>query len=122
MKTSNKLHASFPITLAIGVLFIAGILAAVLVDRNSAPTPAIMVDNTVHTVIISAKRLSAEEKLTAAAPDAEPNVQTVVLTAKRLSTAEKLASLHEERQQKLLATHLLSLVSTGRVKIATQSS
>lgn len=81
-----------------------------------------MVDDTVHTVVISAKRLSAEEKQAMAAQDAGQNVQTVILTAKRLSASEKLASLHEERQSKPAATHLLSLNSAARAKEAMQFS
>ncbi|WP_325399736.1 hypothetical protein [Undibacterium sp.] len=125
MKASTQLQSSFQAKIAkivLGALFVAGMIGMTSIARNPAPTPAIMVDGTAHTVIISAKCLSAEEKQSMTAQDASQNVQTVVLTAKRWSTSQKLASLHEEHQEKLLAARLLSLNSTAKVKEATQFS
>ncbi|MES2104369.1 MAG: hypothetical protein V4634_10135 [Pseudomonadota bacterium] len=122
MKASNKLQSSFQAKLFLGALLAVVTLGIALTARNPAPTPAIMVDDTVHTVVISAKRLSAEEKQAMAAQDANDKVQTVILTAKRLSASEKQASLREEQQTRHHAARLLTQNSADRVKEATQFS
>ncbi|GGC58661.1 hypothetical protein GCM10011396_01950 [Undibacterium terreum] len=120
MKISTVLHPSVLTKLALCAVFFTSLLTIALTAtstaRNMSPTPAIMVDDTVHTVIISAKRLSNEQKQAMATQEAAQQVQTVVLTAKRLSASEKLASLRQEQAS------LISLNSAARAKVATQFS
>ncbi|WP_394779364.1 hypothetical protein [Undibacterium sp.] len=126
MKANTSLQSSYPAktaTFMLGALFAAATVAALIMTptaRNAASTPAIMMDNTVHTVVISAKRPSAEEKQAMAEQDAK--VQTVILVAKRLTAAEKSASLMQEQQLKTAAKHMLTLNSAVKIKEAAQFS
>ncbi|MFZ6645396.1 hypothetical protein ACO0LO_06760 [Undibacterium sp. TJN25] len=124
MKASPTLQSSFQartFNLVLGALLAAATVASLglaSTARNSASTPAIMTDGTVHTVVISAKRPSPEEKQAMAEQDV--NVQTVILVAKRLTASEKSASLKQEQLAKPAANHLLALNSAVKIKEAAQ--
>lgn len=89
MKTANKFQVS--------VIFATAVLGAVFATgcayHNAASVQAAA--GQVATVTVTAKRMTADEKL---AYDMQQggDVQTVVLTAKRLTAEQKQAMLEEE--------------------------
>lgn len=101
MKTASKLQA---VALLTGAL-VGAVFASSYAFHGVARVP--VAAEQVPTVTITAKRMSADEKL---AYDVQQNmqqagdVQTVVLTAKRLTAAQKQAMLEEDlRLQNTLA-------------------
>ncbi|MES2073866.1 MAG: hypothetical protein V4488_26165 [Pseudomonadota bacterium] len=100
MKTVNKFQA--------GVIFATAVLGAVFATgcayHNAASVQAAA--GQVATVTITAKRMTADEKL--AYDMQQGDVQTVVLSARRLTAEQKQAMLEEElRLQNTIARQAL---------------
>ncbi|MDY7538343.1 hypothetical protein QN372_12410 [Undibacterium sp. RTI2.1] len=89
MKTINAFNTTgiFSIALIAGVLAVSSAYQAPVKGNNSGNESS---DNSIQTVTIVAKRLSADEKV-AYDQQTSPAIQTVLISAKRLTTEEKIA-------------------------------
>lgn len=87
MKTASKLGSSLILTgaAAVALCVVAFAWQTELTQKN---TEALQIS---QTVTISAKRLSAEEKLSFDQNGSSPAIQTVMISAKRMTPEEKLA-------------------------------
>lgn len=101
IQTNTSSKSSLKNTAVIASALVAGLFSVVTAFQMPAAAPASAAS--VQTVSISAKRMSAAEKIAFDLQDRAS--QTVVISAKRLTAEQKLAMALEDKNAQQMAAH-----------------